>query len=347
MSKLSTAALYHRQKRRQLLADDPTLAALSGEYPWSLAWIAALGALHFGIAWLVRDGGVFVVFGAAFFVGQLILHGGGALVHDAAHGLILKRRRLLVDVALEILLTSFGHHAQYQLDHIVSHHPYLGDYQRDYEHKDACRFRLRQRLRSDRPVVHRSLIALQLLLDLLPLGFLVSDDLVAAIERRSSELGAFDHGRSVPDIRISARRRSILLAVSAAVLLVVGVGLGPWSLLYCVWSLSIFQGRMGITNVGQVLSEHPDGDVVTRSTYGAWNYLFFNTGYHDEHHTFPNVAWVRLPQLKRRVPAAFSANERGYVRWWYEYVFAQASRRPRQSIPDERCSKVTRRSLER
>ena len=94
--------------------------------------------------------------------------------------------------------------------------------------------------------------------------------------------------------------------------------------------------------MGQILSEHPDGnlDLPTRSTYGFWNLLFFNTGYHDEHHTFPGVAWNRLPALRARAPHAFTAaSEHGYFYWWFHYVFRGAPRRPSPELadPGDRC----------
>ncbi len=281
----------------------------------------------------VRDGGVLLVAVMAFVPGQLVLHAGGSLVHEAAHRLVLTSRagRWTVDLLLEVLLHSFGHHAQYQRDHIHSHHPYLGDYTRDYEHKDALRIRSRARLRATRPRLHAALIGLHLLLDALPLGFLVSDDLVEAIERRVDPGLRADARRCVPRVAVPPVRRGALAAVSIAVLASSALLLGPWSLLFLVWSLSFFQGRWAVTNVGQVLSEHSDTDpeTPTRSDYGLWNRLLFNTGHHDEHHTFPGVPWNRLPTLRALAPHGFpSPARRGYLSWWYAYVLAGAPRRP-------------------
>jgi len=99
--------------------------------------------------------------------------------------------------------------------------------------------------------------------------------------------------------------------------------LGPWALLYHLWALSLFLGKCGIWNLGQSLSEHAGSDDVnpTRSYYGWLNVLLFNTGYHNEHHTFPNVAWTRLPKLRKRAPQVFSSETtKGYFGYWLDHV---------------------------
>ncbi|MFO0679782.1 MAG: fatty acid desaturase [Polyangiaceae bacterium] len=340
MGRRSEAAEEHRARRESLLAARPHLGALERPNPWTLAFVPCLVALHGSVAWAVRGGGVLVVGLAAATVGQTILHAGGALVHETAHGLVFRGRtgRRVVDVALEVLLTSFGHHAQYQRDHVVSHHPHLGDYARDYEHKDLGRLTARARLRRDRPVVDRALLALHLVLDAVPLGFLVSDDLVASLEERLGTGPFDDPSRDVPRRPVPRTWRAVLVLVSAATLATVAFALGPWALLYVVWSLSFFQGRWGVTNLGQVIAEHPDAfphGPATRSYYGRWNLVLFNTGYHDEHHTFPRVPWNRLPALRRGtadVPGSFGvAYGRSYVAAWRAHVSGGVLRRP--SVP--------------
>lgn len=89
---------------------------------------------------------------------------------------------------------------------------------------------------------------------------------------------------------------------------------------WIVWSLQ-----------GQSIAEHyriglgPDAGETdpTNSTYFlAENILGFNTGYHDEHHTFPKVAWARLPELKRRFPDEFGkhVNPRRYLDLWFDWA---------------------------
>jgi len=345
---LSAAAQQHRARRIALLSLDPGLRSLYGAHARTLSWICGLTCLHIVTSWALCDAPIYIVFLVALGFGQFVLHAGGALVHEAAHGLILRGRRgrLFVDLLLETLLTSFGHHAQYQLDHVRSHHPYLGDYERDYEHKDACRFRARALIRRERPALHRGLIALHLGLDALPFGFLFSDDLVAAIEQRAVDVPTRDRHRDGPGPKLRRSRRIACSAVSLSMLAAIGLALSPTSLLYWLWSLSIFQGRWAVSNVGQVLAEHPTSDpaLPTCSYYGPWNLVLFNTGYHDEHHTFPDVAWNALPRLRSRVPQAFQhESPHGYFALWFGYLFRGTARRQSAVLqdPGSRCDSIT------
>jgi len=52
------------------------------------------------------------------------------------------------------------------------------------------------------------------------------------------------------------------------------------------------------------MAEHnaDDTERPTNSTYTMWNVLFCNTGYHAEHHTFPNVPGCHLPRVTAAAP---------------------------------------------
>ena len=57
------------------------------------------------------------------------------------------------------------------------------------------------------------------------------------------------------------------------------------------------------------ISYNADDAAPTNSTYTLWNLLFSNTGYHNEHHTFPSVPGCRLPEITAAAPEAFKPTE--------------------------------------
>ena len=134
---LSEQSRRHIELRRQVLKDHPEAAALASSDPRGLLGALAILAIYWTSVWLVSQTNVLVVFLAAFFFGQLALHSAGALLHETAHRLVFRDRRakLGFDLLLEVIMTSFAKQLTYQHEHVSSHHPHLGNYERDYEHE--------------------------------------------------------------------------------------------------------------------------------------------------------------------------------------------------------------------
>jgi sphingolipid delta-4 desaturase len=344
---ISPAARRHMLIRREILKAHPEARALEGPDARSLPAALLVLALHWTLAALVAGTNLVVVFLAAFFLGQLLLHAAGSLVHETAHRLVFATRssKLGFDLLLEVILGSFGRQLTYQHEHISSHHPHVGNYERDYEHEDTCRFLARRAHRARHPRRQRLVTAAELLLNLLPFGFLIADRIFAFYYGRATGRRVRDGQRPLRATSPTASERLLFIAVSALSNAFLFFVFGPLAWLYHVWSLSLFLGKFGISNLGQSLAEHPgnDDDTPTRSTYGALNLILFNTGYHNEHHTFPTVAWTRLPKLKALAPASFAAvNEHSYLSLWWRHVrddFGPTRRNPMQQATDlARCS---------
>ncbi len=322
---ISPQARRHNEMRKAAMAAHPELKDASGADPRTVWALPVLLGIHWGIAWLVSDAAIWVIFLAAFIPGQLAIHAAGSLVHETAHKLIFRepKAKLGFDLGLEWILGSYGKQLIYQHEHITSHHPYIGDYERDYEHEDICAFQSRMVLRSDRPGVQRVLTGLTLFLHALPLGFLIGDEVLPRLNAWISGRPQRDPARHVESTRPPVWQMRLFIAVSLLSNLVLFLLLGPWALLYHIWSLSLFLGKLGIFNLGQSLSEHEGTNdaAPSRSTYGWVNWFLFNTGYHNEHHTFPNVAWTRLPYLTRTAPETFNIRaEKSYVGYWLDHV---------------------------
>lgn len=347
-SALSAQAARHREERRQVITQHPQVQQLAGPFPYSAFGAAIVLAVHLSVmSWVAQQHWV-VVFLTAFFVGQVCLHSAGSLVHETAHRLVFSKAgpKLLFDLTLEVILTSFSRQLTYQHEHLSSHHPYLGDYERDYEHEDICRFAARRSLRAKHPRTQRLLTAAELTLHLLPLGFLFADKLLLPFYEKRMGVAVRDRARRIGATEPSRAHRQLFVVVSGLSLAAVTWWFGPYALLYQVWSLSLFLGKAGVTNLGQSLAEHPGNDEQnpTRSTYGWANAVFFNTGYHHEHHTFPNVAWNRLPLLKAMAPEVFcQANSRSYLRCWWDHLredFGPSRVNAWQAQPqDARCAR--------
>ena len=349
---VSAQARRHREMHRKVTKFHPEVLSLTGpEYRTAFA-LPVLLAIHWSVAYTVSDTNLLVVFIAAFFLGQLIIHAAGALVHETAHKLIFRERipKLLFDLHLEFILGSFGKQLTYQHEHVSSHHAYTGIYDRDYEHEDICGYMARRNYKATHPHRQKIVTLLTLLIHLLPFGLIIADEIFPRFYRYVSGREVNDKQRHINATQPSTLDRNLFIGVSilANILLFTLFGFLGW--LYHNWALSIFLGKCGVTNLGQSLSEH-EGDNVknpTKSTYWWGNYILFNTGYHNEHHTFPNVSWNRLPELKRIAPDVFhSESKKSYFRLWWEHVINDFSASRRNELMekidlDKRCPVLDR-----
>jgi sphingolipid delta-4 desaturase len=329
----------HIQLRQQLLNAHPEAAALARPDHRGVYGALVILALHWTVCWWVAGTNILTVFLMAFLVGQVMIHSAGALLHETAHRLVFRGRRskLAFDLLLETILISFSLQLSYQHEHVSLHHPFLGNYERDYEHEDNCRYQARRRFRAAHPVLEKLMVLGQIVVALLPLGFLVSDRIFLPIYRRATGRAVKDPERRMASTHPTTGERALFMVVSAAVLVFLWLAFGWLAVLYQVWSLSIFRGKAGVTNLGQSLAEHPgdDGENPTRSQYGWLNWILFNTGYHHEHHTYPQVPWTRLPRLKALAPEVFNQQEpRSYFRCWWDHVRADFSPSRRNELQD-------------
>jgi sphingolipid delta-4 desaturase len=327
---ISPQARRHLEMRRQVATAVPEARQLAGNNPWTALAIPLLLGLHWGMAWLVSGSNLLWCFIAAFCFGQLVIHAAGSLLHETAHKLVFRapRAKLGFDLGLELILGSFGKQLTYQHQHVSTHHPYIGNYERDYEHEDICSFNARRKIRLERPLANRLLTLFQLAMGLLPFGFLIVDKVMTRLEKRLSGLRDYDAERQLHSSQPEPWEQRLFIATSVALNIFLLWAFGFLGWLYHNWALSIFLGKFGITNLGQSLSEHDGDDELnpTYSSYGPLNWLLFNTGYHNEHHTFANVPWNRLPRLRQLAPGIFwRENSRGYFRLWWEHVSSDFS----------------------
>jgi len=227
-------------------------------------------ALHWGTAWAVSKSSYVVVSLVSFCWGQVVLLSVGSRLHETAHRAIVRGRRskLALDIGLEMILGSYGRMLTYQHEHMSSHHPHMGSYERDYEHEDVCGYLSRRSFKRNHPSYSRLATAAEIMVDLLPLGFLIAGEVVPRFSRWATGPVAKDPQRDIGATRPEPWLSWLFIGVSVAVNVMLFATFGFKGLLYHTWSLSHFIGKCGVTNLGQSLSEHPDGDLVdpTQST---------------------------------------------------------------------------------
>ena len=126
---LSAPAKHHLTLRRRLLDAHPELRSLSGPQPLQLLPVLALLAARWGLAYLLSEASLFAIVVASCTVGCWLVHALGTYVHEQGHRLIVQSEpwATVVDVIIEVGITSFGTGTAYQYRHVNFHHRYLGD----------------------------------------------------------------------------------------------------------------------------------------------------------------------------------------------------------------------------
>lgn len=306
---LSADAKWHVARAKAILARHPEIGELFRPYPLSVVPILALVAAQWVIAWQMGRQPWWVVGVVSLGFGQFLMHSLATFIHEAAHDRILPGQRgtMVALFLIELGAPSFGKSLEYVAKHGPAHHRFVNDALRDPEWWDAVQIR---GLRS-RPLWR----LFDAGLNLLPLGMLVSDLMVAGL------VGS-DPRRSVVRRDLPGWYRGLMVVTSVGLYGFAWRALGWKAALYFLWTLSIMVGLWGVTFKGQSIAEHNvNQDGKTSSTYGWVNLPFFNTGYHDEHHTFPRVPWVYLPRVRALAPEEFRNDSgRDYVGWWWRWA---------------------------
>lgn len=302
---MSVDSHWHSSRSKKILQQHPEIKQYFGNYPGSIVAIAFLVVLQWTVAWYVRNLSWWQIGLVSFFVGQFILHSLGVFVHEAAHNLIFKSK-LGSNLALILIVCgslSFGESLAYIGVHGKTHHLQLNDYRYDHELWDRKLVEF-----SSNNIYWR---ILETLVHLLPGGIIITDLAISCLVKPDI--------RKVKSAKIPQLLNIVLILISFSLYACAWFLISPQAALYLFWSLTLMGSNWGITFRGQSIAEHhiyQQGK--TYSTYSWTNILFFNTGYHDEHHTFPKVPWIYLPQIKHIAPEYFTNdNPHSYFKWWW------------------------------
>lgn len=302
---------WHVARQKAILQKHPEIRRYFVAYPLSMVFLLLVIGLQWYLASQMAELAWWQIGLGAFFIGQFVSHAIASFIHEASHNRIFKSRSgtLLSLAVIECGTLSFAKSLEYIAKHNTSHHRYLNDYRRDYEWWDKEKVRTLKSKKQWR--------LLESILHLLPGGTLVADLLTQAF-------GSRDTDRDIK--RNDAPRWFLhsLIGLSLAGYALAYTLFGWQAALYLAWSVSLMVGNWGITFKGQSIAEHDvEKQGRTYSTYGWVNWLFFNTGYHDEHHTFPAVPWIHLPKVRRIAFEDFQNDSgRNYIGWWLQWFLS-------------------------
>lgn len=266
-SKPTSARIIHQQ---------PELRGLMGPYLPTLGWIVATLAIQVLLASQVASLPWWGVLLAAYTVGAMASLALWVLLHETTHDLVFRtpfaNRWLGIIASLPLVVPAA---AGFRTCHLL-HHGHFGDPVWDGEIASPW---------EDRAVGHCPLRK--------ALWLLFQPVLQLLRPLRMPGLDLID--------RWFVANAVVQLAFNLAVVLLLGWEALAYLMLGNLFSLGLhpFGGRW--------IQEHflRDPNQLTYSYYGPANYLAFNAGYHSEHHDFPRVAWVHLPQLHRMLASHY------------------------------------------
>jgi len=309
-------AIWHFNRRKQILEENGSeVSKYFGPNSWSFPILVA--TVLFRYAMLIYFANTILGLASVYSllarlgfilaycvtIDQFLLHSSLTFSHEHSHNLIFDHpsKLPLVDFVLDFQACSFAENLKYVYSHSRSHHPTLGDNSADSEI-----------LSRDGDCPQSKFQYLIQMTSLIFPGVIIVQKLLKKSGPASLKL---------PKNWAHRKRVSMLASVLAIIFVFVKAG---WvGSLMQVWTLSIYLSSWSVWRKGQSIAEHvTQSEVPTYSTMGLlMNSVFFNTGYHDEHHTFPLVSWMYLPKLKALNPDVFKhENKASYLTLWSRWM---------------------------
>jgi sphingolipid delta-4 desaturase len=269
-----------------MLAAHPELRDLAGPQPTTALWVLFLVVAQLALAAVVGDQRWYVWVPVAYIAGATIDHALWALIHDTCHNLVFRWRTgnrwvaILANLPLVVPgAISFGKY------HLL-HHRHMGDLEFDAGIPGPTEAR----------VIGRSGIA--------KATWIAGTIFIQGIVRpsRMKKITLLDGWTIV----------NIVIQTAAMALLVAFTGWAPFKYLLFSTVFAIGLHPLGARWIQEHFALAPDQE--TYSYYGPLNKVSFNVGYHNEHHDIVNVAWSRLPQIRRIAPE-FYDHLQSYSSW--------------------------------
>jgi len=311
MQFITKDAKWHYERRRKILKNHPEIKKYCGSWSFSYLFLVFMVYFRFmSMFWFLSNiknlnlyHTYFVIGAYSLFIDQLLFHSVVTFSHEHSHNLIFDTTWgvVLVDLTLEFGGFTFGSLLKYVYTHSRFHHPFTGDSIKDSEFasKDINGF-------------HK-------LFNILTV-FIPGLSLIVFGYKSVSSTKMFKFTKN-----FTYRKWACRLASLASFIFMFIHG-GWHAILLAIWTLTLYDSVWSFWRKGQSIAEHITSNHIPTFTSPALfhNLIFFNTGYHDEHHTFPMVPWIYLPVLKNISPNIFKhENYEPYAFLWFRWFLAE------------------------
>lgn len=275
----------HITRRKAMLERYPEIRKLYGNYFPSALYIALIVLFQLAIATVFSGQPWWLLLIIAYAVGAFANHSLYVMIHECTHNLVLKTSfgnkvmGLVCDIPL-FLPSAMG----FRKYHMI-HHKHLGEYSYDPDITSYTEARW-----------------------------------VGNVAwRKALWLFLFSLSQALRPLKVQYYRPlNFWTALNTVLQVAINFGiyyfLGAGALLYLALSTLFALGLHPLG--GRWIQEHyvtKEGQE-TYSYYGPLNKLTFNMGFHNEHHDFMHVPWIKLPVLKKMAPD-FYDNLASYPSW--------------------------------
>ncbi len=285
----------HRKRTREIIRKHPEIRDLIGRNPYTFFVILLCVGVQIGVAWALKDLSWWWVFPAAYLIGAFACHTLFVCIHECAHNLLFKNRRLnTIAGIIANLPLVFPSSVSFQKYHI-KHHSFQG-----VEELDAD-----MPYRWEAALINNSSFGKAIWLLFYPFFQLLRP------LRLTKEISIFDTWTVI----------NWMVQFSFMALIVYFFGAKSTTFLVASFFFSIGLHPLGARWIQEHYLTH--GEQETKSYYGILNPVNLNVGYHNEHHDFPSIPWNRLPKIKSFANEYYETlgYHTSYTRLLFQFLF--------------------------
>ncbi len=268
--KWSAEAEPHKMRTKEIIEQHPEIRKLIGKNPYTFFVILFCVALQLTLSWLLREQPWWLIFLVAYLVGAFACHTLFVCIHECAHNLLFKGKKLnLIAAIIANLPLVFPSAVSFQKYHL-KHHSYQG-----VEELDAD-----MPYRWEAALINNSTIGKSIWLMLYPIFQMLRP-------ARLKEISLLDKWTVI----------NMIVQFTFMGFFIYFLGMKSTVFLTVSFFFSVGLHPLGARWIQEHFLTH--GDQETKSYYGMLNVVNLNVGYHNEHHDFPSVPWNNLPRVKK------------------------------------------------